>query len=101
MLEGLLAWGSVGNFAAKKASAASQRLESMGRDGNLDSAGEALLTLESELKILSNELRSLTRDTSMRKKTNAEGWQTKKADMCESNSFESDAIGSALVNCTW
>ena len=49
--------GSVGNFAAQKAFAASQRLENMGRDGELGSAREACVTLESELKILSDELR--------------------------------------------
>jgi two-component system, sensor histidine kinase and response regulator len=60
--------GSVGNFAAQKAFAASQRLENMGRDGELGSAGEACMTLESELKILSDELRRLTRKSSTRKK---------------------------------
>jgi PAS domain S-box-containing protein len=60
--------GSVGNFAAQKAFAASQRLENMGRDGELGSAGEACVTLESELKILSDELRRLTRNSSTRKK---------------------------------
>jgi two-component system sensor histidine kinase/response regulator len=60
--------GSVGNFAAQKAFAASQRLENMGREGELGSAGEACVTLESELKILSDELRRLTRNSSTRKK---------------------------------
>lgn len=60
--------GSVGNFAAQKAFAASQRLENMGRDGELGSAGEACVTLESELKILSDELRRLTKNSSIRKK---------------------------------
>jgi HPt (histidine-containing phosphotransfer) domain-containing protein len=60
--------GSVGNFAAQKAFAASQRLENMGRDGDLDNAGEACVTLESELEILSDELRRLTRNSSMRKR---------------------------------
>jgi two-component system sensor histidine kinase/response regulator len=60
--------GSVGNFAAQKAFAASQRLENMGRDGDLDNAGEACVILESELEILSDELRRLTRNSSTRKK---------------------------------
>ena len=60
--------GSVGNFAAQKAFAASQRLEKMSRDGDLDNAGEACVTLESELEVLSDELRRLTRNSSTRKK---------------------------------
>jgi len=52
--------GSVGNFAAKNAYAAAQRLEIMGRDGDLDTAGEACVTLESEVALLSEELRKLT-----------------------------------------
>ena len=60
--------GSVGNFAAQKAFAASQQVENLGRDGDLDNAGEACVTLESELKILSDELRKLTRNSSIRKK---------------------------------
>jgi HPt (histidine-containing phosphotransfer) domain-containing protein len=60
--------GSVGNFAAQKAFAASQRLEKMSRDGDLDHAGEACVTLESELEVLGDELRRLTRNSSTRKK---------------------------------
>ena len=60
--------GSVGNFAAQKAFAASQQLEKMSRDGDLDNAGEACVTLESELEILSDELRRLTRNSPTRKK---------------------------------
>jgi PAS domain S-box-containing protein len=60
--------GSVGNFAAQKAFAASQRLEKMSRDGDLDNAGEACVMLESELEVLSGELRRLTRNPSTRKK---------------------------------
>jgi len=52
--------GSIGNCAAKNAYAAAQRLEIMGRDGNLDNAVEACGTLESELALLSEELRRLT-----------------------------------------
>jgi two-component system, sensor histidine kinase and response regulator len=59
--------GSVGNFAAKKALAASQRLEIMGRDGDLHTAGEACVTLESELALLREELGRLTRNSPIRK----------------------------------
>jgi two-component system, sensor histidine kinase and response regulator len=59
--------GSVGNFAAKNAFVAAQHLEIMGRDGDLDTAGEACVTLESELAILSEELRKLTLNSSERK----------------------------------
>jgi HPt (histidine-containing phosphotransfer) domain-containing protein len=60
--------GLVGTFAAQKAFAASQRLENMGRNRNLDHAGEACVTLESELTFLGDELRRLTRNSSTRKK---------------------------------
>lgn len=59
--------GSVGNFAAQKAFAASERLEKMGRDGDLDHAGETCVTLESELTALSDALRRLTGKASVRK----------------------------------
>jgi len=63
--------GSVGNFARKSAFAAAQRLEIMGRDGNLDNAGEVFRTLESELARLTEELRKLIMNSSVRKtKTN-------------------------------
>jgi hypothetical protein len=39
----------------------------MGRDGNLGDAGEACVTLESEMTLLSDELRRLTRNSSIRK----------------------------------
>ena len=66
--------GSVGNFARKSAFAAAQRLEIMGRDGNLDNAGEAFRTLESELARLTEELRKLIMNSSVRKtKTNKSG----------------------------
>jgi two-component system, sensor histidine kinase and response regulator len=51
--------GSVGNFAAKQAFAAAQRLEIMGRDGDFDKAGEACKALESELARVTEELRRL------------------------------------------
>jgi two-component system, sensor histidine kinase and response regulator len=59
--------GSVGNFATKNAFAAAQRLELMGSGGDLNAAGEACMTLESELALLSEELRRLTRNSSIRK----------------------------------
>ncbi len=59
--------GSVGNFAARNAFAAAERLEIMGRDGDLHNAGEACATLESELVLLSEELRRLTRNSSLRR----------------------------------
>jgi len=66
--------GSVGNFARKSAFAAAQRLEIMGRDGNLDNAGEVFRTLESELARLTEELRKLIMNSSVRKtKTNKGG----------------------------
>jgi two-component system, sensor histidine kinase and response regulator len=58
--------GSVGNFAAKNAFAAAQRLETMGRDGDLDTASDACVTLESELALLTEELRELTMSSSIR-----------------------------------
>jgi len=60
--------GSVGNFAAKQALAAAQRLEDMGRDGDLAKAGAACIALESQLARLTEELRKLTRDSSMQKR---------------------------------
>ena len=60
--------GSVGNFAARKAFAVSQQLENMGRDGDLDKARQACVTLESELEILNHELEELTKNSSTRKK---------------------------------
>jgi two-component system, sensor histidine kinase and response regulator len=59
--------GSVGNFAAKKAFAAAQRLEIMGRDGEFDKAGEACKALESELARVTEELRRLAMNPSIRK----------------------------------
>jgi HPt (histidine-containing phosphotransfer) domain-containing protein len=55
--------GSVGNFAARNAFTAAQRLELMCRDGNPDNGGEACVTLESELARLTEELRKLTRNS--------------------------------------
>jgi two-component system, sensor histidine kinase and response regulator len=65
--------GSVGNFAAKKAFATSHRLEIMGRDGKLDRAEEAYVTLEYELALLSEELRRMTKNSSTPKTRMAKG----------------------------
>ncbi len=67
--------GSLGNFAAHKAFAACRRLENMGRGGDLDNAREACVTLETELTLLSDELRRLTRNSSIRKKKRRKGGQ--------------------------
>ena len=68
--------GSIGNFAAKSAFAAAQRLEIMSRDIDLDNVGKACVTLESELALLSEELRKLTMNSSIRKtKTDKRGRQ--------------------------
>jgi HPt (histidine-containing phosphotransfer) domain-containing protein len=60
--------GSVGNFAAQNAFAAAERLETMGRTGDLAAAGDAWVTLESELALLTEALRKLTRSSSLGKK---------------------------------
>lgn len=60
--------GSVGNFAAKSAFAAAERLETMGRTGDLAAAGDACETLESELALLTGALRKVTMSSSLRKK---------------------------------
>jgi PAS domain S-box-containing protein len=59
--------GSVGNFAAKNAFAAAQRLEIMGRDVDLENAGKVFVALESELVVLSQELKKLAMNPSIRK----------------------------------
>jgi len=63
--------GSVGNFAAKNAFAVAQRLETMGRNGHLETAGEEYIALESELALLSKTLRRLTRNSSKTDSTKA------------------------------
>jgi CheY-like chemotaxis protein len=52
--------GSVGTFAAKGAFAIAQRLETMGKNGQLHNAGREFVALESELKLLSKELKRIT-----------------------------------------
>jgi two-component system, sensor histidine kinase and response regulator len=59
--------GSVSNFTAKQAFSAAQLLETMGRDGDLDKAGEACEVLESELARLTEELRRMIMNPSVRK----------------------------------
>ena len=59
--------GSVGNFAAKNAFAVAQRLETVGRNGQFETAGEECVALESELALVSKELRRLTQNSSQRK----------------------------------
>jgi len=60
--------GSVGNFAAKNAFAAAERLETIGRTGDLAAASDACVTLESELALLTEALRKLTMSSSLRTK---------------------------------
>jgi CheY-like chemotaxis protein len=67
--------GSVGNFATRNAFAAAQRLEIMGRDGDLDNAGKAFMTLESELARLTEELRLIMNSSVRKTKTNKGGRQ--------------------------
>jgi PAS domain S-box-containing protein len=57
--------GSIGNFAAKNAFAAAERLESMGKNAELDTASEAFMKLEYELRLLTEELRKLIRSSSI------------------------------------
>ncbi|MFZ1947687.1 MAG: response regulator, partial [bacterium] len=54
--------GSVGNFAAKAAFEAAQRLEKIGRDGSLDQAEAARAMLENELERLKPALLALGRE---------------------------------------
>jgi PAS domain S-box-containing protein len=49
--------GSVGNFVAKKTLAAARRLEIIGAEGDLATASNACAKLESELTLLSEQLR--------------------------------------------
>jgi two-component system, sensor histidine kinase and response regulator len=68
--------GSIGNFGAKSAFAAAERLETMGRTGDLAAASDACVTLESELALLTEALGKLTMSSSLRaKRTNKAGRQ--------------------------
>ena len=60
--------GSVGNFFAKKAFAAAQQLELIGREGDFSAAGQASATLEAELRLVSDELKQLMGKPSARKR---------------------------------
>jgi PAS domain S-box-containing protein len=51
--------GSIGNFAAKRAFAAAQRLEAASRSGDLRSVDDEFVTLGVELTLLDEELRKL------------------------------------------
>ena len=51
--------GSVGNFGAKEAMAIAQRLETAGREQNLESAKTDFAALKSQLALLTNELAGL------------------------------------------
>jgi CheY-like chemotaxis protein len=55
--------GSVGNFAAKSAFEAAQRLERIGRDGDLSEAAEAYQVLEREIERLKPALVALGRES--------------------------------------
>jgi PAS domain S-box-containing protein len=70
--------GSVGNFAAKEAFAIAQRLENVGRNGQLDTAGEGCIALESELALVSKELRRLIANSSQKPNPASEGRQARK-----------------------
>ena len=60
--------GSVGNFAATRAFAAAQRMESVGKNGDFGgAANEACATLESELALLGEQLSKLTMNPSIRR----------------------------------
>ena len=63
--------GAVGNFAAKKAAAATQLMEVLAREGELREASDAFSKLESELVRLSDELKSIAIEPGKRRrKTN-------------------------------
>lgn len=51
--------GSVANFGARAATQAAQRLEALGRKGELEESGAALAELLSQLQQLQPELKSL------------------------------------------
>ncbi len=59
--------GSSGNFAARNAFAAAESMETVGKSGDLSSARQTFLALESELALLGAKLRELTMKSSMRR----------------------------------
>ena len=70
--------GALGNFAANSAIAAAQELETMAKRGDLDAAGDACATLDSELALLAEELRRLTTNSSKRPSRTHKGGATRK-----------------------
>ncbi|HEX8881466.1 MAG TPA: response regulator [Candidatus Acidoferrum sp.] len=67
--------GSVGNFGAKNAFAAAERLETIGSTGDLAAASDACATLESELALLTEALRKLTMSSLGKNRTDKVGRQ--------------------------
>jgi PAS domain S-box-containing protein len=59
--------GAVGNFQAKNATAAAQLIEGFGRRGDIRAASDALAALESELALLSEELKRMGVSSSNRR----------------------------------
>jgi len=59
--------GAIGNFAARNAAAAARSIEVLGRGGELRAASEAYATLESELALLSQELKRMAKNPARRK----------------------------------
>jgi HPt (histidine-containing phosphotransfer) domain-containing protein len=55
--------GAVAIFGAERASDAAQALESLGRNGSVSGAADALAALEQQMTALSNELAGLAGDT--------------------------------------
>jgi HPt (histidine-containing phosphotransfer) domain-containing protein len=53
--------GSVGVFGAKDAVAAAQKLESMGRDGNIEGLAESLFILEQEMLLVTSALNDIAK----------------------------------------
>lgn len=51
--------GAVGNFAARKVAATAELVETLGRSGDFRATTDALVTLESELALLGEELKKL------------------------------------------
>ena len=59
--------GSVGNFSTNDPFKRAERIEKMARSGNLATVAEESISLESDLALLSRELKSLARSSSQRK----------------------------------
>ena len=59
--------GAVGNFQAKNATAAAQLIEGFGRGGDIRAASDALGALESELALLSEELKRMGASSAKRR----------------------------------